>query len=108
MYDDDFMGWQLDDVLEGFEVDYAVYGIAIDSCGEPRDPLLDGHVRDRLDRASTERLLETPLAWKCAACGEVHPIDHEGIFCQCGAMFCCACEVRASKEHRCMRSRRAA
>lgn len=51
MFDADLIGWQLDDVLEDFEVDYAIDGFAIDSCGEPRDPLLDGDVRDRMDRA---------------------------------------------------------
>ena len=45
---------ELDDVLEGYECDFVVEGVAIDSCGEPRNPLLDADVRDRLDRAYRE------------------------------------------------------
>lgn len=32
--------------------------------------------------------------WTCSVCGEVHPWDHEGMFCgQCMAMACCVrCE----------------
>lgn len=37
-----------------------------------------------------------PLTWTCAVCGEVHPIDHEGLFCRtCQATAaCCGCELK--------------
>jgi hypothetical protein len=38
----DLLGWDLDDVLEGYDVDFEV---------EPRNVLLDPDVRDKLDHA---------------------------------------------------------
>lgn len=50
MFDTDLIGWELDDALEGFEVDFAIEnGMAIDSTGEPGDPFLDAHVRDEME-----------------------------------------------------------
>lgn len=78
MFDDDLIGWQLDDVLdefrvpmddvlEGYEVDFAVDGVAIDSCGEPSDPLLDSHTRILLDRQDGLAVLRGHLAKKSDA-----------------------------------------
>lgn len=64
MFDTDLIGWELDDVLEGFEVDFVIGGMAIDSTGEPRDPLLDGDVRDRLDRAAADDRNDARLTFK--------------------------------------------
>ena len=43
-----------------------------------------------------------PLTWTCAACGDIHPIDHEGLFCSgCQAMICCSCETKYEPKHNC-------
>lgn len=43
-----------------------------------------------------------PPTWTCAACGDVHPIDHEGLFCSgCQAMICCSCETKYEPKHNC-------
>lgn len=55
MYDDDLIGLELDDVLERFDVDFEVEGLAVASTGEPRDALLDEHVRGSLDLSTPPR-----------------------------------------------------
>lgn len=60
------------------------------------------------DNTTTREFVRTaqadasPLTWSCVVCDEVHPVDHEGMFCGlCQAMVACVRCERAFKGQCC-------
>lgn len=60
------------------------------------------------DNTTTREFVRTaqadasPLTWSCVVCSEVHPVDHEGMFCGlCQAMVACVRCERAFKGQCC-------
>lgn len=58
-------------------------------------PIPDAPIRWLQREIMTGREPGSELGWKCVLCDGLHPIDHAGMYCACGAMICCACEKQA-------------